>query len=125
MGLCDVLTAFQEEKEFLLVFIDGGGTAQMRELAQWITAKRRPETPVDGVDELRPCWSALVLLESVIPLAGGGLQIERCRWHLEVVRRAVGTKELLGLVQPCDGIVGSVELRKSELVRRRGRGVAG
>ena len=97
----------------------------MREFAQRVTAERRAESSIDAVNELRPHRNPLVLLKAVIPLAGGGLQIERCRLHLKMIRRAVGAEELLSLVQPCDGVIGTVELREPELVRRRGRGFAG
>jgi len=104
-----------------LVLVDSRGVAQMREFAKRIAAKRRTETAIDAVDELRPRRNALVLLEAIVPLACSALEIERCRRDLEMVRRAIGTEELLPFVQPCNRVVGAVELGEAQLVDRRRR----
>jgi len=117
----DTFATRQQDQELVLVLVDGRGATQMREFAQWIAAERRTEAAIDAVDELRPRRDALVLLEAVVPLARSALEVERRSRDLEMVRRAVGAEELLSLVQPRDGVVGTIILGKSEHVRRRGR----
>jgi len=86
-----------------------------------VAAERRPKAPVDAVDELRPRWNALILLQTVVPLTGGAVEIERRRRNLEMFRCTVGAEELLPLVQPCDGIVAAVVLGETQLVARHRR----
>ena len=81
-----------------MVFVDGRGAAQMREFAERIAAQRRAKAAIDALNELRPRRDALVLLEAVVPLARSALEVERRRRDLEMVRRAVGMKELLPFV---------------------------
>jgi len=127
LRLRDVLAARQEHEELLLIIVDGKRAAELGEFAQGVAAEQRPEAPVDAIYELRPRWNALILLQAVVPLAGGAVEIEgRCR-NLEMFRRTVGAEELLPFVQPCDGIVAAVVLGESQLVvgRRRWAGRRG
>ena len=96
----DTFAARQEDQEVILALldVDGCGAAQMREFAKQIAVKRRAEAAIDAVDELRPRQDALVLLEAVVPLARSALEVERRSRDLEMVRRAVGTEELLPFV---------------------------
>jgi len=88
----------------------------MRELAEGVAPEVGGEAFVDAVDEGLPVRDAMVLLPAVVPLACGALEVERGRPHLLVLWRAMRTEKLLALVDPGDGILGAVVLRKTELV---------
>jgi hypothetical protein len=108
-------------KKALLVFVDGPGASQVRELAQGVAPRRRPEALVDSINEISPGWLAVVLLQAVVPLADGALQIERGRPYLLCRRRALIPEELLELVETAQQIFRAVVFGESEFVNGRRR----
>lgn len=58
---------------------------------------------------------------ALVPLACCTLVVEGRRRHLEVFRRAVGTKELLSLVEPNERVVGAVVFGVAKFVAGRCR----
>jgi len=55
------------------VHVDGSGAATLRKLAKRVAAQGRPEALVDAVDKSFPLRNAMVLLPTIVPLAGCAL----------------------------------------------------
>jgi len=108
--------AREHGQELRLVLLDRPCAAELHEGAERVAARRRPERPLHLVDEIRPRWSAVVLLQAVVPVLGSAFHVEGGEPHALVVRRAIGAEKLLRLVKPCDRIGAAVVARKPELV---------
>lgn len=125
MRLCDSFATSQQVEERLLIVVDGGGAAEVRQFSKGVAADWGSEALVDAVDEGGP-WrdGPMVLVEAVKPLLGGALEVERGSSNLHVLRCALRLKKLIALVEPSQGIFGSIILGKSQFMddcRRCGR----
>lgn len=88
----------------------------MGQLAEGIAAHQGAKPLVNAFDESGPSGDTAILLQAVVPLAGGVLQVECRRPDLLVLRRALRAKELLALVKLAQGILDAVVLGEAKLV---------
>jgi len=70
--------------------VDRTRPAELGQFAEGVATDGRPETTVDGLNELRPRWNAAVVLKPKVPSGGCLVQVEGRRPGLVRLRGAIG-----------------------------------